>query len=408
MQLCRKDTQYRALDGNKAIGIDKITKESYGENLEEKIKTLIKKIRRGTYRPQPSRITEIPKEDGSTRALAIACFEDKLVQSAVNKILSTIYEPIFLPCSYGFRQGKSCHDALRALMRSTGKNPNGAVIEIDISKYFDKIPHREIIKMLSDKISDRRFIRLIEVLITAPIMENGNALKNTCGCPQGSIISPVLANIYLHHVIDEWFEIIKLSHLRGRAELIRYADDMVFTFQWYKQAERFFEVLAKRLLKYGLELHLNKSQILPVGSAAAIKAIKNGDRLKTFKFLGFTCYWGKSRNGKYRLKYSSRKDRFSTKLKGMRKFLWDNLNAEDTTLILKMVIRVIKGWVNYHAISDNRHSVDQFLEKSKYLLHRWFNRRGRKKYVTWKNLIIRLKAVGFPKRWKTISMFQTC
>ncbi len=399
--------QYRLLDWKKAVGIDKVTKENYGENLEENIKKLIQKIRRGTYKPQPFRVTEIPKEDGSKRPLAIACFEDKLVQLAVSTILSKIYEPLFLPCSYGYRPGKSCHDALRALMRSTIGNPNGAVVEIDIRKYFNTIPHKELMKILTDKISDHRFIRLIEILITAPVMERGKTTKTPCGCQQGSCLSPILSNIYLHHVIDEWFENIKQSHLHGRAEAIRFADDMVFTFQWYNQAERFFEVLPKRLAKYGLEMHLDKSQILPAGATAAIKAIGKGERLKTFKFLGFMCYWSKGRNGKYRLKYSSRKDRFAAKLKSMKKFLWNKLNTESTTMVLKMVNMVVKGWINYHAISDNSHSIDQFLEKSKFLLHRWLNRRGGKKYVTWKQLMLTLKEVGFPKDYKILSMFHS-
>lgn len=399
--------QYQQLDRNKAAGIDKVTKESYGINLNENIQILILKIRRGTYKPQPSRITEIPKEDGSYRPLAIACFEDKLIQLAVSKILSTLYEPLFLPCSYGFRAEKSCHDALRALMRSTIANKNGAILEIDIRKYFNTIPHKEIMKILAKKISDRRFLRLIEVLITAPIIENGKTQTNTCGCPQGSIVSPVLANIYLHYVVDEWFEKIKLSHLYGRAELIRYADDMVFTFQWYGQANRFYKALAKRLAKYGLELHLDKSQLVPAGATAAVNAIRNKEKLKTFNFLGFTCYWGKGRNGKYRLKYSSRRDRFASKLKRMRKFLRENLNAKSAKEVLKHVIRVVRGWINYHAVSDNKHSVNQFLERCKYLLHRWLNRRGGKRYVSWKKLTVMLNAVGFPTRWKTVSMFHT-
>lgn len=243
--------QYQRLDGKKAIGIDKVTKVVYGENLGENINALIKRIRRGTYKPKPSRITEIPKEDGSKRPLAISCVEDKLVQSAVSALLTKIYEPLFLPCSYGFRPGQNCHDALKALMSSTFPNMNGAIVEIDIRKYFNSIPHSVMMELLRRKISDQRFLRLIEVLITAPIMEGNKEVKNTCGCPQGSIISTIMANIYLHHVIDEWFETIKRSQFRGRAELIRYADDMVYTFERPEEAKRFYNVLPKRLAKYG-------------------------------------------------------------------------------------------------------------------------------------------------------------
>jgi retron-type reverse transcriptase len=162
--------QYHQLSGSKAVGIDKVTKDSYGENLNENINHLIQRIRRGTYKPKPARITEIPKEDGSTRPLAIACFEDKIIQLAASTILSKIYEPLFLPCSYGFRPEKSCHDALRALSHHTFKNWKGALIEIDIRKYFNSIPHLELMKILRNKISDKRFLKLINILIKAPIM----------------------------------------------------------------------------------------------------------------------------------------------------------------------------------------------------------------------------------------------
>lgn len=188
--------QYKLLDRNKAVGIDNVTKEIYGVHLVENIKVLIQRIRRGTYSPQPSRLTEIPKEDGSKRPLAISCFEDKLVQLAVSKILGEIYEPIFLPSSYGFRPNQSCHDALRALMKSTTKNQNGAIVEIDIRKYFNTIPHKEIMKMLSNKISDKRLLRLIEVLITAPVLKDGKAENNSCGCPQGGLCK-VIINFFM-------------------------------------------------------------------------------------------------------------------------------------------------------------------------------------------------------------------
>ena len=397
--------QYQQLDGMKAVGIDKVTKADYSEQLDKNIQELIKRIRRGTYRPKPARITEIPKEDGSTRPLAISCFEDKLVQLAVSALLTKIYEPLFLPCSYGFRPEKSCHDALRALMSSVFPNMNGAIVEIDLRKYFNSIPHSVMMDHLRRKISDQRFLRLIEVLITAPVIEGKQEIKNTRGCPQGSIISPILANIYLHHVIDEWFESIKRTHLRGRAELIRYADDMVFTFERHCEAKRFYNVLPKRLSKYGLEMHAEKSQIIPAGLGAAQRAHKQGNRLPTFNFLGFTCYWGQSRKGYWRLKLTSRRDRFTAKLKGLREFLRRNLNTKHMGSPMETVIRVVRGWINYHNVSDNAQKVEAFRKQCMRIIFKWINRKGGRHSMNWERFNQILKATGFPKAGKTISMF---
>lgn len=391
------------LDGNKAVGVDGITKADYERRLEENLSDLLKRIRRGTYCPQPARVVQIPKEDGSTRPLAISCTEDKLVQSAVNVILTAIYEPLFLPCSYGFRPGKNCHDALRALNKSTYQFWYGAVVEIDLRKYFNSIPLGTLMNCLHKKISDKRFLKLIECLLRTPVLEGKQIVPNEVGCPQGSIASPILANIYLHEVIDSWFY-QACTHLRGKAELVRYCDDMVFIFQWQDDAQRFYRVLPKRLEKYGLSLHLEKSQILPSGHTMALRAHQKGKRLPTYQFLGFTCYWGKGRNGFWRLKLTSRRDRFTAKLKGLRQFLWENLNTPDSLAIIATVVRVVRGWINYHGVSDNEKRVKGFIEKAKRTLLAWLNRRGRRRPLNWRQFTALLERVDFPKRWKVISL----
>lgn len=395
---------YQGLDGKKAIGIDGVTKEAYGRKLEDNLQDLLARIRRRAYKPQASRLVEIPKEDGSTRPLAIACFEDKIVQLAVSKILTAVFEPEFLPCSYGYREGINGHEALRALMKYSNQFSKGATLEIDLRKYFNSIPHDKLQGILALKISDKRFLKLIEKLIRAPMMINGKSELNRLGCPQGSIISPILSNIYLHHVVDSWFAEISKSHLQGKTEMVRFADDMVFVFQKSEDAERFYKVLPKRLEKYGLKLHEDKSSLLKSGSKEAEAAENRGERLPTYKFLGFLCYWGKSRKGWWRFKYKSRSDRFTGKLKGLREYLGKSLNQE-TKSIIQRVKKIVIGWVNYHAISDNQRRVSSFILMSKRALFRWINRKGGQRKMNWITFEKLLKEIKYPHNFKTTSMF---
>lgn len=396
---------YQELDSKKAIGIDGVTKEVYGKKLEDNLQDLLARIRRHAYKPQASRLVEIPKEDGSTRPLAISCFEDKIVQLAATKILTAIYEPVFLPCSYGYREGINGHEALRALMKYSNQFTRGATLEIDLRKYFNTIPHDKLLRILAERISDKRFLLLIRKLIRTPEMANGKAEITQHGCPQGSIISPILSNIYLNKVVDSWFNEIRSSHLTGRAEMVRFADDMVFIFQRSEDAERFYRVLPKRLEKYGLQLHEDKSSLLKSGSKEAAEAEKRGERLQTYKFLGFVCYWGKSRNGqRWRLKFKSRGDRFTVKLRGLRAYLRKSLNQDTETTILR-VKRIATGWINYHAISDNQRRVSSFIRESKKALFRWINRKGGRRKMNWTTFGKLLEETKYPQHFKTTSMF---
>lgn len=395
---------YQELDGKKALGIDGVTKEVYGKKLKDNLQDLLARIRRRAYKPQASKVVEIPKEDGSTRPLAISCFEDKIVQLAVSKILTAIFEPQFLPCSYGYREGVNGHEALRALMKYSNKFPNGATLEIDLRKYFNTIPHEKLQGILEEKISDKRFLKLIEKVIRAPVMVNGKAELNRLGVPQGSIASPILSNIYLHHVVDNWFSEISKSHLKGKADMVRFADDMVFVFQRSEDAEKFYKVLPKRLEKYGLKLHEDKSSLLRSGRQEAKEAEKRGERIPTYKFLGFICYWGKSRNGQWRLKFKSRADRFTGKLRGLREYLRKSLNQE-TKITIERVKKIVTGWVNYHAISDNQQRVSSFILMSERALFNWINRKGGKRKMNWTTFGKLLREMNYPKYFKTTSMF---
>jgi RNA-directed DNA polymerase len=336
--------------------------------------------------------------------LAISCFEDKIVQLAVSKILTAVFEPQFLPCSYGYREGINGHEALRALMKYSNQFPSGATLEIDLRKYFNSIPHDKLQGILAKKISDKRFLKLIEKLIRAPVMIDGKSELNQIGCPQGSIISPILSNIYLHHVVDNWFNEISKSYLQGKAEMVRFADDMVFIFQKSEDAEKFYKVLPKRLEKYGLKLHEDKSSLLKSGSKEAAAAENRGERLPTYKFLGFVCYWGKSRNGQWRLKYKSRADRFTAKLKGLREYLRKSLNQKTETTVQR-VKKIVVGWVNYHAISDNQQRVSSFILMSERALFRWINRKGGQRKMNWTAFEKLLRKMQYPRNFKTTSMF---
>jgi RNA-directed DNA polymerase len=396
---------YTDLPAGKAVGIDEVTKGDYDKNLESNIKQLHEKVRRGQYRPQAARIVQIPKEDGSTRPLAIACFEDKIVQKAVGRILEAVFEPLFLSCSYGFRPEHNCHKALRVLMKNSYKIEDGALIEIDIRKCFNRIPHDQLFAFLERKISDKRFLRLVKKLIMVPIQEDGNVEISIIGCPQGSNISPILCNIYLHYVIDEWFTEISVTHLKGKTELIRYADDMVFAFEHMEDAKRVFSVLGKRLNKYDLEIHEAKSALLPLGRQAAKRMEAQGERMPTFMFLGFIGCWGKAKKGFWRLKFKSRADRFTATLKRCKKYLRENLNTPDEKELMASIRRRVRGWINYHAISDNQRRVRSFILEVKRMLFWWINRRSQCKAINWEQLQKKLEREQFPQTFKTKSMF---
>lgn len=376
------------LDGAKAVGIDGVTKEMYGRNIVQNIKNLLIQIRRGVYTPKASRITEIPKDDGSKRPLAIACLEDKLVQSAVKRILEEIYEPVFLPCSFGFRPGRNAHDALRTLLAALYGTPNGSVIDIDIRKYFNTVPHGPLEEMLDKKISDQRFRGLIHKLLTAPVLnDRGKAEPNLCGVPQGSILSPVLANIYLHHVTDKWVEDDLKPFFRSPLHIIRYADDMVFITHSEHDGQRLFQTLPKRFAKYGLTMAQEKSSVVPTGRFKIAELMKAGKPMPKFKILGFVVSWTKTLSGKaYRGRVKPRQDRMNKRLADIKEYLRKNLNTPDHMIILRQVKRVMDGWMRYFHVTDTSKDVRDFRNRVRRMIHRWFNRRGNTSAMDWTRL----------------------
>jgi RNA-directed DNA polymerase len=397
---------FHQLDGKKAVGTDGVTKEIYASDLAVNLEELLIRIRRGTYTPRPARVVEIPKEDGSKRPLVISCFEDKIVQLAARRVLEAIYEPRFLPSSYGYRPGRSAHDAIRALCDAQYRTWDGTAVDVDLKKYFNSVPHAPLLGFLSRRIRDKRFLGLVVKLMTAPILsETGAVEASTLGVPQGSILSPVLSNIYLHHVLDEWFEHHRGKTFRGESTMVRYADDMVFVFRYKEEGERFLPALMRRFAKYGLSLNLEKSSCQPCGSGVVDRLHREGKPMPLFHFLGFKVKWTLSKRGAYRPCLKPRLDRTQSVLARIRVHLWSNLNHPNHMAVLRKVAAVVRGWVNYFRVSDCVPFVRVFVRSARIMIHRWFNRRGSRGCMNWQRLSKILKAAGVDERVKVISLF---
>lgn len=282
---------FQLIDGRKAKGLDGVDKESYGENLSANIKELVSRMKTMSYLPGNIRQVLIPKEGekNAYRPLGISNFEDKLVQKAMQQVLESIYEPIFLSCSFGFRPGKGCHDALREMRNHLYRRPVSAIIDIDLANFFGSINYKKLEQVLPMKIKDKTLMRYIIRMLKAGVLTNGELTVGEEGTSQGSICSPILANIFAHYVIDEWFEEVVKKHCKGEVKLVRYCDDMAVACEYEQDAIRIRSGLGKRLAKFDLKLNEEKTKIVKFSRNLANKA--------TFNFLGFTIYWGTTKNG---------------------------------------------------------------------------------------------------------------
>ena len=401
---------FNSLDGSKAVGIDGVTKASYGKGLNENLPSLLTKIRKGTYIPKPSRVVEIPKLDGTTRPLAIACTEDKIVQEACKRILERIFEPIFLPVSFGFRPGSNQHKALVALRGNLNSPNNGAVLDVDLRKAFDTIPHNHLEEMLGRKIADKRFLYLLMKLIKAEVVgKSGKIEKNICGVPQGSILSPLLCNVFLHYVVDTWFEEVNETMFFKRCTLVRFADDKVLTAPNMVAAKQLQELLRKRLELFGMQLHEGKTRVLLNGRAAAKASALGGAKVEGFTFLGFLHVWGVSRNRKedkmfWRIKLRTCPKRFRAKLSA----ITENIKKQrhNKQLVEKMKA-VVRGYLNYFAINDNMKRVQMFVSMVHRILYKWLNRRSQKRSMNWEAFQQMLNKANFPKAKLQHNLFFT-
>ncbi|VBB04802.1 group ii intron maturase-specific, partial [Lucifera butyrica] len=374
---------HNALSADKADGADDVTKEDYGEKLQENITDLLARMKRQAYKPQPVKRVYIPKADGKKRPLGIPAYEDKLVQKILNEILTVIYEPEFLDCSYGFRPGRSCHDALKEVAKILESKKVSYVVDADIKGFFDNVDHEWMMKFLQERIQDPNLLRLIQRFLKAGVIEAGVEYETDTGTPQGGVISPTLANVYLHYVLDLWFTVKIKRECRGEAYLIRYADDFVCFFQHQDDAETFYGKLIERLRKFNLEIAVKKTKIIEFGRFAEERRNKRGEgKPETFDFLGFTHYCSKSQNGKFRVKRTTSRKKFRAKLKYFAEWLYQNMHTEIGDLI-KQINAKLAGHYRYYGVTDNSNGIHAFGYRIRRKILEVLNRRSQKNSLTW-------------------------
>jgi group II intron reverse transcriptase/maturase len=380
--------EHQRQSGNKASGIDGVTKADYSRNLDDNIDDLLKRMKTFSYRPKPARRTYIPKLGGKKRPLGIPSYEDKLVQGVMAKVLNDVYEPRFMNSSYGFRPNRSCHDVIRDINSTIGRQPIGWVVEADIKGYFDNIDHSWLMKFLEHDIQDKNFLRYIVRFLKAGIMEDGQYLDSESGSPQGGIISPILANVYLHYVLDIWFEKMVKPRMRGKAYLYRYADDFLALFEFEDDARKYYEVLPRRLGKFNLEVAQEKTRLIPFG--------RNSGSKDTFDFLGFTHINGKTRNGCYRVMHRTSKKKLIAKRQAMKQWLRLNMHNPVRDIIRGLNLRLM-GHYRYYGISGNSKSLDKYHYYCVTTLFKVLRRRGQKRKINWTTYRRIINAYGIAK-----------
>jgi group II intron reverse transcriptase/maturase len=375
---------FRGLDGTKAVGSDHVTKRMYGQNLCANIEALTEKIRRGGWRPQPSREVLIPKPSGGMRPLAIGCLEDKIVQTLVAKILEAIYEPRFHRHSYGFRPRRSAHQALARVYSAIKKRgKHTVVVEMDIEKFFNHIDHDKMMNMLKERISDQHLLRLIRRMLRNSILSSdGSLIDNETGTPQGSPVSPILANIYLHHVLDEWFD----ENYIAKGDMVRYADDAVFIFDDIKVAERFQAAMTERFASYGLRLNADKS------STVELKPRSSGQ----ISLVGFALYWGRTRLRGDLLRVKTLPERFSRAVQNFQTWIKQARNRLTTKELWARIAARLRGHFNYYAVSFNQQAYKFYFHCIR-LTFKWLNRRSQKRSYTWQEFARKLMFNPLPK-----------
>ena len=389
-----------------APGIDGVTKADYGQDLERNIQDLHERLRTKRYRHQPIRRVYIPKEGqpGKERPLGISCFEDKIVQDALREVLEAVYEPDFRDCSYGFRPGRSAHEALRTLNQVLFQGEGNWVLEADIASFFDQLDRSQLIEMIQRRIPDGSIKRLIVKCLHVGILEGEERTTLDQGTPQGSVLSPILGNIYLHHVLDRWFEEEIQPRLRGKAGLIRYADDFVILFQRQDDAQRVLEVLEKRMARFGLHLQPEKTRLIPFQRPP--REQKGGKGPATFDFLGFTWYWQRSQKGHWVPRCKTRKARLQRMID--RIYRWCRTHRHQSIPAQHAALgRRLRGHYNYFGVNGNTRSLAILDKQAQRAWYKWLQRRSQRTRLTEERFVDLLRDFPLPRPRITVSIWGT-
>ena len=386
---------FSSLKREAAPGVDGTTWQSYKQDLEANLTRLHERVHRGTYRALPSRRRYIPKPDGRQRPLGIAALEDKIVQRAVVQVLNVIYEEDFLGFSYGFRPGRGQHDALDALAVGITSTKVNWIVDADIAGFFDAVSHEWLIRFVEHRVGDGRILRLIRKWLKAGVMEDGNLVSTEAGTPQGAVISPLLANIYLHYAFDLWADHWRKHYAKGQVIVVRYADDIVMGFQHERDAKRFMDEMRQRLEKFELSLHPEKTWLIEFGRYAAKDRKARGlGKPETFNFLGFTHICSRSRRGVFQLKRQTRRDRMRARLRAIKEELRRRMH-EPIPLQGKWLGQVVRGYFAYHAVPTNSRCLGAFRHYVVDLWRRTLVQRSQRDRTTW-NRMAKLAAEFLP------------